>query len=73
MSVMLRVRNSGVVCWRRYDVFPLHLRPKIPQSFAVSSVRLSSSVERDTSIRVFKISLLLKGPFVIHLGDRHNF
>lgn len=36
-----------------YDVFPLHPRPKIPQSFAVSHVRLSSSVECDISIRDF--------------------
>lgn len=38
-----------------YDVFPLHPKPKIPPSFALSSVRLSSSVESDISIRVFKI------------------
>lgn len=35
------------------DVFPLHPRPKIPQTFAVSSVRLSSSVESDISISGF--------------------
>lgn len=36
------------------DVFPLRPRPKIPQSFAVFSARLSSSVESDISISVFK-------------------